>query len=167
MAVLNTLRPRQNRRHFTDDIFKCILLNETIWISLKISLMLVPKVLINNNPALVQIMAWRRQGDKPLSELKMISLLTHICITRPQWVKRPKTSRQWKYVGYSGRWYSPVCTLTQHGESPLIDPETINLATDVILRQLPNIYDCTSRCPSIYNSPTGRLNHTCTNYNVN
>ena len=37
-------------------------------------------------PALVQIMAWRRPGDKPLSEPMMIILLTHICVTRPQWV---------------------------------------------------------------------------------
>ena len=42
---------------------------------------------INNYPALVQIMAWRRSGDKPLSEPMMVSLLTHICVTRPQWVK--------------------------------------------------------------------------------
>ena len=34
-------------------------------------------------PALVQIMAWRRPGDKPLSEPMMLSLLTHICVTRP------------------------------------------------------------------------------------
>ena len=31
-------------------------------------------------------MAWRRRGDKPLSEPMMVSLLTHICVTRPQWV---------------------------------------------------------------------------------
>ena len=44
----NTLKPRQNCRHFTDDIFKCILLNENGWISLKISLKLVHKVRISN-----------------------------------------------------------------------------------------------------------------------
>ena len=32
-------------------------------------------------------MAWRRSGDKPLSDLMIVSLLTHICVTRPQWVK--------------------------------------------------------------------------------
>ena len=32
-------------------------------------------------------MAWRRPGDKPLSEKMMVSLLTHICFNRPQWVK--------------------------------------------------------------------------------
>ena len=31
-------------------------------------------------------MAWRRPGDKPLSEPMMVILLTHICVTRPQWV---------------------------------------------------------------------------------
>ena len=39
-------------------------------------------------PALVQIMAWRRSCDKPLSEPMMYSLLTYICITRSQWVNR-------------------------------------------------------------------------------
>ena len=38
---------------------------------MKISLKLVPKGSINNIPALVQIMAWRRTGDKPLSEPKL------------------------------------------------------------------------------------------------
>ena len=83
----NTLRPRQNGCHFAGDIFKCIFLNENAWISLKISLKFVPKVRINNIPAMVQIMAWRRSGDKPLFEPMMVSLLTHICVTRPQWVK--------------------------------------------------------------------------------
>ena len=83
---LNTLRPRQNGHRFPDNIFKCIFLNENVWISIKISLKFVPKGPINNIPALVQIMAWRRSGDKPLSEPMMVSLLTHICVTRPQWV---------------------------------------------------------------------------------
>ena len=48
----------------------------------------VPKGPINNIPAMVQIMAWRRLGDKPLSEAMMVNLLTHICVTRSQWVKR-------------------------------------------------------------------------------
>ena len=45
-----------------------------------------PKGPINNIPALVQIMAWRRSGDKPLSEPMVVSLLTHTCVTWPQWV---------------------------------------------------------------------------------
>ena len=85
-CVFNTLRPRQNDRHFADDVFKCIFFNGNLWIAIKISLKFVPKGPINNVPALVQIMAWSRPGDKPLSEPMMISLLTHICVTRPQWV---------------------------------------------------------------------------------
>ena len=53
---------------------------------LKYSLKFVPKFWINNIPVLVQIMAWRQPGDKPLSEPMMVSLLTHICVTPPQWV---------------------------------------------------------------------------------
>ena len=37
--------------------------------------------------ALIQIMGWRRPGDKPLFEPMIVSLLTHICVARPQWVK--------------------------------------------------------------------------------
>ena len=84
---INTLRPRQNGCLFADEIFKCIFFNENVWISITISLKFVPKVRINNIPALVQIMAWRRLGDKPLSETMMVTLLMHICVTRPQWVK--------------------------------------------------------------------------------
>ena len=91
----NTLRPRQNERHFADDIFKCIFLNENVWIPIKISMKFVPKGPINNIPALVQIMAWGRPGDKPLSELMMVNLTTHICVTRPQWVKLPITHPEW------------------------------------------------------------------------
>ena len=81
------MRSRQNGRHFADDIFKCIFLNENVLIPITISLKFVPKGPINNIPALVQIMAWRRPGDKPLSEQMMVSLPTHICVARPQWVK--------------------------------------------------------------------------------
>ena len=82
---LNSFRPRQNGRRFADDTFKRIFLDENARISMKISLKFVPQGPINNIPALVQIMAWRLPGDKPLSEPMMICLLTHICVTRPQW----------------------------------------------------------------------------------
>ena len=85
-ACMNTLRPRQNGRHFPDDIFKWIFLDDNVWISINISLKFVPRGPINNIPALVQIMAWRRWGDKILSEPMMVRLPTHICVTRPQWV---------------------------------------------------------------------------------
>ena len=66
--TLRTLRPRQDGRHFPDDIFKRIFLNENVWILTKISLKFVPRGPIYNIPALVLTMAWRRPGDKPLSE---------------------------------------------------------------------------------------------------
>ena len=94
-ACLNTLRPRQNGRRFADDTFKRIFMNENVRISIKISLKFVPKGSIDNNPALVQIMAWRRSGGKPLFEPMMVSLLTHIFVTRPLWVKLKKCMHWW------------------------------------------------------------------------
>ena len=84
ISYVNTLRPRRNRRHFADAIFKCIFLNENARILIKITLKFVPKGLTHNIPALVQIMAWRRPGDKPLSEPMLVRIPTHICVTRPQ-----------------------------------------------------------------------------------
>ena len=75
-------------RHFPDDTFECIFLNENVIILIKISLKFVAIGPINNIPALVQIMAWCQPGDKPLSETMMVSLMTHICVTRPEWVNQ-------------------------------------------------------------------------------
>ena len=90
----NTLRQRQNGCHFADNIFKCLFFNENVWISIKISLKFVSKGPMNNIPALVHIMAWRRSGNKPLSEPMMVSLPTYICVTWPQCVNtfRPEQS---------------------------------------------------------------------------
>ena len=49
--------------------------------------MFVPEGQNNNIPSLAQIIAWHRPGAKPLSEPIMVSLLTHICVSGPQWVK--------------------------------------------------------------------------------
>ena len=67
-----TLRQRQNGLCFTNSILKCISLNEKFWIFIKISLKVVPMDPINNKSALIQIMAWRRSGDKPQCEPMMI-----------------------------------------------------------------------------------------------
>ena len=79
--------PGQNGRHFPDDIFKCVYWNENVLISIKIFTEVYSHGPISITPALVQIMAWRRPGEKPLSEPMLVSLLTHICVTRPPWVK--------------------------------------------------------------------------------
>ena len=73
MYNLNTLRPTQNGRHLPDDIFKCIFLNENVSISIKMSLKFVPNAPINNVPALVDVMAWRHPGGKPLSQPMVLS----------------------------------------------------------------------------------------------
>ena len=82
---VNTLRPRQHGRHFADDTFKRIFLDENVAISIKISLKFIYKGPINNILALVQIMAdqatshylnqwwvvyWRIYASPGLNELK-------------------------------------------------------------------------------------------------
>ena len=62
-------------------------MNENVIICIKISLKFVLKAQIYNTLALIQIMAWRRPGDKPLSEQMMVWLPKHMSVTRPQWVK--------------------------------------------------------------------------------
>ena len=69
-------------RHKMAAIFQTTFANA---FSIKISLKFVSKCPISNIPALVQMMAWRRPGDKPLSEPLMVNSLTHTCVTLPQW----------------------------------------------------------------------------------
>ena len=73
----------ENGWHFAGDISKCLFLNEKAWILVKILLMSVPKFEIDNIPALVQLMDWHQPRKKPLSELMMIILLMHMCVTQP------------------------------------------------------------------------------------
>ena len=61
---------RQNGSYFAY-VFKCVFLNENVELSIKISMKFVPKDPTENIRALVQIIAWRRTGDKPLSEPTM------------------------------------------------------------------------------------------------
>ena len=68
---------RHNGLHFAEDIFKCNFVNENTWIPIKISFKFVSKGPINDIPVLVQIMAWRRPGNKPLSQAMMVNSPTH------------------------------------------------------------------------------------------
>ena len=72
MQIFETLRPRQHRRHFDNDICKWFILNENVGILIKIPIKIVPNGPINNISALVQIIAWRRPGDKSLSYQMMV-----------------------------------------------------------------------------------------------
>ena len=76
---------------FFSDIFKCIFLNENVLISLQISMEFVPKVRVSNIRAFIQIMAWHRPGDKPLSEPMIVDLPTLIYLTLPRWVNLYRT----------------------------------------------------------------------------
>ena len=80
-----TLRPIQNNGHFPDDILKSIFLNENVTISHKVSLNFVPKFELKKFHHYF-IMAFHRQGDKPLSEPMMDNSMMHICVTR-QWTQ--------------------------------------------------------------------------------
>ena len=136
---INSLRLRQNGRHFADDILNCISLIENIWILIKISLKFVPRGQINNIPALVRIMAWRRPGNKPLSEPMMDSLLTHICIFRPQWVNlgmgSPNERRHYlvtsPLIGWAQFSLALLSNISLHWLSP--DPEWSLMNTTHIL----------------------------------
>ena len=68
LTSLNSSPSGQNGHHFTDNIFRCIFVNEKFCILIKISVKFVLKGRNDNNPALVKIMAWCRIGEKPLSE---------------------------------------------------------------------------------------------------
>ena len=58
----------KNGHHFADDIFKRIFFDDNFLILNKLSLKYIHHDLIDNLAALVQIMAWRQTGDRPLSE---------------------------------------------------------------------------------------------------
>ena len=117
----NTLRPRQHGCHFADGVLKCIFLNENVRIAIKISLKFVPNGPINDIPALVQVMAWRRPGDKPLPEPVMVRLPTNTCLTWLQWVNSFRPGEP-----YMHQW--TVSSLVQvmawwrTGDKPLLEP---------------------------------------------
>ena len=81
-----TLRPWQNGRNFADDIFKCVFVNENVWFPIKISLKFVLKGLINEYSII--------GSDNGLA--LPVSLLAHICVTRPQWVQPEQNNRHFQ-----------------------------------------------------------------------
>ena len=78
---VNTLRPIKNGRYFADDTFKRIFLNENVIFLSKFHWSLFLRVQLT-----ISIIG-SENGDKPLSELMMVKIRTHICVTWPQWVK--------------------------------------------------------------------------------
>ena len=78
--LYNSSPPGQKGRHFADGIFRCTF--KKLSILIKISLKFVHKGLFDNNPALIQIMAWCGRGNQCWPDS-----LVHICGTRWRWVK--------------------------------------------------------------------------------
>ena len=68
----------QNGRHFADDIFKCIFINEKSGMLVRITSKFVHKGPVGIKSTLVQIMTWCRTGDKPLPEPMLPRSLRHI-----------------------------------------------------------------------------------------
>ena len=94
----------------TDDIFKSIF-NESVWISITISLKFVPSGPIDYKSALVQVMAWHRSGEKPLPNQCWPNSPTHIYGTRGKEKNKSGRSFHWGLVhlvqSSSLRWNSP------------------------------------------------------------
>ena len=87
-GVINSISPWAKWPPFWQTIFS----NAFSWMKkvefwFKISLKFVPKGLIYNNQALVEIMAWDLFGAKPLSEPMLTQFSDDICSTRGRWVK--------------------------------------------------------------------------------
>ena len=125
------MRPRQDGRRFADDIFTCIFFNGDCCILIKFSLKYVRKGSIDNNPELVQIMAWRWSGDKPLSEPMMISLPTHICVTRPQcdapWIEYAGNAETEILTKFSSLQHITWCNTNQFHNLAIYDEIVISL----------------------------------------
>ena len=83
----------------TDDIFKSIF-NESVWISITISLKFIPKGPIDYKSALVQVMAWHRTGEKPLPESMLTKFTDAYIYTALGGNKITKSGRS-----FTGVWY--------------------------------------------------------------
>ena len=72
---INPSLPGRLSGKIAHDIFRCLFFNENVGISIEISMKIVHKGPIDNKPALVQVMVWRRTDDKTLPE-RMLTQFT-------------------------------------------------------------------------------------------
>ena len=114
--ILNTLRPKQNGRHFADDTFKCIFMNENVRISINISLKFVPKGLINNIPPLVQIMACTDQATSHyLNQWRLVYRRTYASLGLNELI--PRSLTHWGQVAHT--WISNLTIIcSDNGSVP-------------------------------------------------
>ena len=85
-SILTHLPLDKMAASLADDIFKCIFLNENDRIPIQIPLQFVPGTWFDNTPALVQVIAWRRTGDKPLPEPMMTWFIDAYMRHKGEWV---------------------------------------------------------------------------------
>ena len=109
----NISRPRQNGHHFPGDIFKCIFLNENVWIPIKTSLKFAPKCPVSNIPSLVKIKApshylnqWGLDYRRTYASLSLNGL-NHITRVSPPGISlnyspvpMPNVNKWWYQDGY-------------------------------------------------------------------
>ena len=85
---VDSLRTRQDGRHFTDD--KCIFLTESVRILIQISVTFVYKCAINNETLYVQIMAYCTDAHMRRSDSYISKLILQL--------------RRYKFARYMTRW---------------------------------------------------------------
>ena len=81
-------------------IFQTMFLNEFSWMKMYVFWLNFHWNLLARDQltsTMVHIMAWRRPGNKPLSEPMMVNLLTDIWVTRPQWAKETLVKLESKF----------------------------------------------------------------------
>ena len=82
---------------FADDIFNCIYAMKMKKVPIQVSLKYVPRSPIDNEAALIQVMARRRIGDKPLSE-PMLTQFSDACMRQKLEMKKQDT---WRFYDWS------------------------------------------------------------------
>ena len=88
-------------------------LDENVSIAIKKSLKFLPKGSINNTPPLVQIMAWRRRGDKPLSEPMVVNLYASLRLNEFIFLHGERIEYSLKQIKYHQK-YRSILVHTMH-----------------------------------------------------
>ena len=105
---------------------------------------------------------WPPPGDRPFSETMMVKLLTHICVTRPQWVKEGEGFDIWMpcgrhFVKCNNKLTSPgfhcitLYTTFQKLSTQCSIPFVFTHLRGLWCLQLNNCYSCQSIFISSYN----------------
>ena len=90
--LLSHLGRDKNGRPFPYGIFKCIFLNENVYISIQFALKFFPRA------HLTIFQHWFRKSLGTVQAPMSVSLLTHKCVTRPQWVIQSGPYQIYEYV---------------------------------------------------------------------